>query len=154
MAVCLVSSLFTCCPSLTSVPLPPLLAPAVQDAQEFFGHLLEVLSRAEHAAGSRLPGAAAEPTTRLFKFGTEDRIQCTETGRVRLILRCRVFCSLCSLACWIVLAPCRFVVSCFPLRLPGRQLLSNANLGPGVHAGSACARRVDLPSPAYSNGGR
>ncbi|EFN51528.1 hypothetical protein CHLNCDRAFT_33094 [Chlorella variabilis] len=65
-----------------------------QDAQEFFGHLLEVLSRAEHAAGSRLPGAAAEPTTRLFKFGTEDRIQCTETGRVRLILRCRVFCTL------------------------------------------------------------
>ncbi|KAL4854620.1 Ubiquitin carboxyl-terminal hydrolase 5 [Chlorella vulgaris] len=72
-----------------------------QDAQEYFGHLLEVASRAEHAAGARLAAAAVQegsdavpqagqaslegPTARLFKFGTEDRIQCGVTGRVAYI---------------------------------------------------------------------
>lgn len=53
-----------------------------QDAEEYWGHLLELMSRAEHAAGDRLPGARDAPTTRLFTYGTEDRIQCSETGRV------------------------------------------------------------------------
>ncbi|KAL4452659.1 hypothetical protein ABPG75_008321 [Micractinium tetrahymenae] len=53
-----------------------------QDAEEYWGHLLEVITRAELAAGGRLPGAAEAPSAGLFKFGTEDRIQCTETGRV------------------------------------------------------------------------
>ncbi|KAL4439029.1 hypothetical protein ABPG77_006966 [Micractinium sp. CCAP 211/92] len=53
-----------------------------QDAEEYWGHLLEVMARAELAAGGRLPGAADAPSAALFKFGTEDRIQCGETGRV------------------------------------------------------------------------
>ncbi|KAI7836344.1 hypothetical protein COHA_009767, partial [Chlorella ohadii] len=53
-----------------------------QDAEEYWGHLLQLLSRAEHAAGERLPGARDAPTARLFTYGTEDRIQCSETGRV------------------------------------------------------------------------
>ena len=56
---------------------------ALQDAQEYFGHLLEVMAQAEAAAGGRLPSAnAPPPTASLFKFGTEDRIQCSETGKV------------------------------------------------------------------------
>ena len=42
-----------------------------------------MMARAELAAGGRLPGAADAPSAALFKFGTEDRIQCGETGRVR-----------------------------------------------------------------------
>lgn len=53
-----------------------------QDAEEYWGHLLEVMARAELGAGERLPGASSAPTSQLFKFGVEDRIQCTETGRV------------------------------------------------------------------------
>ena len=41
------------------------------------------MAKAERDAGGRLPGAAAAPTAALFTFGTEDRIQCGETGRVR-----------------------------------------------------------------------
>jgi uncharacterized UBP type Zn finger protein len=76
---------------LTHTPLachvPPICSPAhllaLQDAQEYFGHLLEVVAQAEAAAGGRLPsGDAVPPTESLFKFGTEDRIQCSETGRV------------------------------------------------------------------------
>jgi uncharacterized UBP type Zn finger protein len=76
---------------LTHTPLachvPPVCFPAnplaLQDAQEYFGHLLEVVAQAEAAAGGRLPsGDALPPTASLFKFGTEDRIQCSETGRV------------------------------------------------------------------------
>lgn len=53
-----------------------------QDAEEYWGHLLEVMARAERGAGGRLPGAADAPSSALFKFGTEDRIQCGETSRV------------------------------------------------------------------------
>ena len=63
-------------------PLP------LQDAEEYWGHLLQLLSRAEHAAGERLPGARDAPTARLFTYGTEDRIQCSETGRVRGVAHC------------------------------------------------------------------
>lgn len=41
------------------------------------------MARAERGAGGRLPGAADAPSSALFKFGTEDRIQCGETSRVR-----------------------------------------------------------------------
>lgn len=67
----------TCCPCHAQ---PHCLT---QDAEEYWGHLLQLLSRAEHAAGERLPGARDAPTARLFTYGTEDRIQCSETGRVR-----------------------------------------------------------------------
>ena len=58
-----------------------------QDAEEYFGHLLEVMARAERTAGDRLPGAAGAPTAALFKFGIEDRVQCCDTGRVSLPAR-------------------------------------------------------------------
>lgn len=41
------------------------------------------MARAERGAGARLPGAADAPTSSLFRFGVEDRVQCGETGRVR-----------------------------------------------------------------------
>ncbi|PSC74028.1 ubiquitin carboxyl-terminal hydrolase 5 isoform X1 [Micractinium conductrix] len=53
-----------------------------QDAEEYLGHLLEVVARAERAAGARLPGADERPTLQLFKLGVEDRVECGETHRV------------------------------------------------------------------------
>ena len=54
-----------------------------QDAEEYWSYLLEAMTRAERAAGARLAGAGGEdPTSALFKFALEDRIQCLESGRV------------------------------------------------------------------------
>ncbi len=49
---------------------------------EYFQHLLDVLSRAERSAGERLGPAAGQPTAAAFGFQVEDRVQCSETGRV------------------------------------------------------------------------
>lgn len=49
---------------------------------EYFQHLLEVLSRAERSAGQRLGPAAPQPTATAFGFQVEDRVQCSESGRV------------------------------------------------------------------------
>eukprot|EP00887_Chlorella_sp_A99_P001793 scaffold19.g1793.t1 len=48
-----------------------------QDAQEYFGHLLEVMARAERGGAERLggDGGAVSPTASLFSFLLEDRIQ-------------------------------------------------------------------------------
>jgi len=51
-----------------------------QDACEYLQHILEVMSRAERAAGSG--GAGAPSTSSLFKFNLQDRIQCLESGQV------------------------------------------------------------------------
>lgn len=51
-----------------------------QDAVEYLQHLLEMLTRAERGAGARLP--PGPPTAAEFRFDTEDRILCTETGRL------------------------------------------------------------------------
>ncbi|EIE18246.1 ubiquitinyl hydrolase [Coccomyxa subellipsoidea C-169] len=53
-----------------------------QDAVEYFQHLLEVLSRAERSTGQRLGPAAPQPTATAFGFQVEDRVQCSESGRV------------------------------------------------------------------------
>ncbi|KAK9828336.1 hypothetical protein WJX74_009732 [Apatococcus lobatus] len=59
-----------------------------QDAEEYFQHMLEVMTRAERAAGVRLSssdasnGASAEPTARAFQWQSEDRIQCSQSGCV------------------------------------------------------------------------
>ncbi|KAK9833553.1 hypothetical protein WJX81_005633 [Elliptochloris bilobata] len=51
-----------------------------QDAEEYLRYLLDLLKAAEQAAGTRLvPGP---PTAAAFAFDTEDRVQCTETGRL------------------------------------------------------------------------
>lgn len=58
------------------------LSGCVQDAREYFQHLLEVMSRSERSSMQRL-GAADQPASAdAFKFELEDRIQCLETGRV------------------------------------------------------------------------
>lgn len=60
----------------------------LQDAEEYFQHVLEVMTRAERAAGARLSssdatnGASAEPTARAFQWQSEDRIQCSQSGCV------------------------------------------------------------------------
>ena len=51
-----------------------------QDAEEYLRYLLELLTAAESAAGGRL--APGPPTAAAFAFDTEDRVQCTETGRL------------------------------------------------------------------------
>lgn len=54
-----------------------------QDAEEYFGHLLSLMEHSERRVGDRLPGVAASLSIALFRFGLEDRIQCSESGRVR-----------------------------------------------------------------------
>lgn len=51
-----------------------------QDAEEYLRYLLDLLTAAESAAGGRL--APGPPTALAFAFDTEDRVQCTETGRL------------------------------------------------------------------------
>lgn len=47
-----------------------------QDALEFFQYLLELMTRAERAAGARLgPDAAGAPTADAFAYQLEDRKQ-------------------------------------------------------------------------------
>ncbi|KAG2483306.1 hypothetical protein HYH03_017809 [Edaphochlamys debaryana] len=68
-----------------------------QDAAEYFTHLLELISRAEHAQGERLglagaassaavsgaaPSAATLPLPAAFRLTLEDRLQCSESGAV------------------------------------------------------------------------
>ena len=51
---------------------------SAQDALEYFQHLLELMTRAERAAGSRLGGgdiSAAGPSAEVFSFQLEDRKQ-------------------------------------------------------------------------------
>ena len=51
-----------------------------QDAEEYLRHLLDLLTAAEGGAGARL--APGPPSAAAFAFDTEDRVQCTETGRL------------------------------------------------------------------------
>ncbi|KAK7457162.1 ubiquitin C-terminal hydrolase Ubp14 [Stygiomarasmius scandens] len=50
-----------------------------QDSEEFFTYLLQVLRRAERA---RAPASAPDPT-RIFSYGMEQRLQCTQCKKVR-----------------------------------------------------------------------
>ena len=52
-----------------------------QDAQEYFSYLIDMLGRAEHAAGSRL-NAPLNNSSKLLEFGTETRIECLTSHRV------------------------------------------------------------------------
>jgi uncharacterized UBP type Zn finger protein len=55
-----------------------------QDAREYLDHLMDVISRAERAAASGGGGGSATASVpALFKFQTEERIQCSESGMVR-----------------------------------------------------------------------
>jgi ubiquitin carboxyl-terminal hydrolase 5/13 len=59
-----------------------------QDAGEFFQHLLESMTRAERIGASRLGGNSDfVPTSAMFKFEFEDRVQCEQTGQVRYVSR-------------------------------------------------------------------
>ncbi len=52
-----------------------------QDAVEYVQHLLDVMTRAEHASGTRLGAAGGgEATAAMFQFELEDRTQCVESG--------------------------------------------------------------------------
>ncbi|GLC48552.1 hypothetical protein PLESTB_000110300 [Pleodorina starrii] len=67
-----------------------------QDAAEYFTHLMELISRAEHSQAQRLgvtqqqqqpASASASPAASLplpayFRLGLEDRLQCSESGAV------------------------------------------------------------------------
>ena len=55
---------------------------AAQDAREYFQYLLEVMTRSERTSMQRLGQPEQPATADTFKFELEDRIQCTETGRV------------------------------------------------------------------------
>ncbi len=54
----------------------------MQDAREYFQHLLEVMTRAERASMQRLGQANQPPTADVFTFELEDRIQCMESSRL------------------------------------------------------------------------
>ena len=49
-----------------------------QDAQEYLGHLLDKIDRAEHANND-----GNLPTSKLFEFTYEERVQCTQSNKVR-----------------------------------------------------------------------
>jgi uncharacterized UBP type Zn finger protein len=53
---------------------------ALQDALEFLQHLLQHVERMEHGAR-----AGKEDPTGIFRFKTEERIQCTSSGMVLLL---------------------------------------------------------------------
>jgi len=52
-----------------------------QDSVEYFQHLLEVMTRAERAAGERL--SKGPPTAAQFTFEIEEKITCVESGNVK-----------------------------------------------------------------------
>jgi ubiquitin carboxyl-terminal hydrolase 5/13 len=56
-----------------------------QDAVEYFQHLLDVMTRAERAAGSRV--SVGPPTAAQFTFEIEDKLTCVESGNVRYSTR-------------------------------------------------------------------
>jgi len=56
-----------------------------QDAVEYFQHLLDVMTRAERAASSRV--SAGPPTAAQFTFEIEDKLTCVESGNVRYSTR-------------------------------------------------------------------
>ena len=56
-----------------------------QDAVEYFQHLLETMTRAERAAGSRL--SEGPPTAAQFTFELEDKVTCVDSGNVRYSVR-------------------------------------------------------------------
>jgi ubiquitin carboxyl-terminal hydrolase 5/13 len=56
-----------------------------QDAVEYFQHLLDMMTRAERAAGSRL--SEGPPTAAQFLFDVEDKLTCVESGNVRYSTR-------------------------------------------------------------------
>jgi uncharacterized UBP type Zn finger protein len=77
-----------------------------QDACDYLHHLLDVMTRAERAAG--VGGANADSIPSLFKFQTEHRIQCDASNMVKYnyppsdlvrnrIIRTRSGCSGCVL---------------------------------------------------------
>lgn len=53
-----------------------------QDAHEYLGHLMDIITRSEHGAGSRLPTKAS--SSKLFEFGVETRIECLKSHRVSM----------------------------------------------------------------------
>ena len=63
-----------------------------QDAEEYFAHLLEVLTQAEEAGKQRLgtAGDGSDATASLFAFELEDRIECLESHRVSALFFHRV----------------------------------------------------------------
>lgn len=54
---------------------------AQQDAQEYFGYLLEKLSRAERTATD--PGHAVGDVSKLFEAQVESKLKCSQSGKVR-----------------------------------------------------------------------
>ena len=67
---------------LTNPPLlHPIMMMMMQDAQEYFSYLIDMLGRAEHAGSSRLSNNGS--SAKLFEFGTETRIECMASHRVR-----------------------------------------------------------------------
>ena len=54
----------------------------VQDAREYFQHLLDVMSSVERTSMQRLGQPDQPATADTFKFELEDRIQCLESGRL------------------------------------------------------------------------
>ena len=54
----------------------------MQDAREYFQHLLEVMTRAERTSMQRLGQPNQPPTADVFRFELEDRIQCMESSRL------------------------------------------------------------------------
>lgn len=64
---------------MLNTPLMP-----IQDAVEYFQHLLEVMARSERASGGRLGDNVPDlaPTSAAFQFAVEDRVRCAESGRV------------------------------------------------------------------------
>ena len=60
-------------------------ASCMQDAAEYYQHLLDVMTRSERVSSERLGSAAdtsASPTAAAFQFAIEDRIVCGESGAV------------------------------------------------------------------------
>ena len=53
-----------------------------QDASEYFSHLLDIMTRAERAAGDRLGGPVGVPTSHSFNATIETKTQCGESKQV------------------------------------------------------------------------
>ncbi|CAM9616195.1 unnamed protein product [Chrysoparadoxa australica] len=59
-----------------------------QDAAEYIQHLLEVMTRAEHAGSTRLQGvgSSSKATETMFQFQLEDRLECLQSNQVRYVV--------------------------------------------------------------------
>ena len=56
-----------------------------QDASEYFQYLLDSIEKSERSNSSRLLEPSSAPTSQLFQFEYEKRLQCELTGQVRYI---------------------------------------------------------------------